>query len=206
MAKFESPIGSVALSDSPKMKTYTVDDAATEEALISSVQRRTFETTTEQEVKEETDDEKVMKKFKEAKTNKNKISDNKKMKLEILLGLKKYSETVEIDGHKIVLTTLSAGDKKLAYDTVATVSKTAFQEMFDTRHIFLALSIYSFDDDEISKLLGEENDNIEMRLSLIENLSDEVVSTLYNVYDKKLDVKMPKNEKEAKEVASDIKK
>jgi hypothetical protein len=140
-----------------------------------------------------------------ARKNKNVLSKEKKDKIEALLGLKKIRESVEIDGHTIVLQNLCGADMAFALDIVANVSKNYLEQLFDTRHVYLALSLYSIDGEKFSDLLGND-DNFETRLSIVENMTEDALRILHDVFDNKINIKMPQTEKEAMEVASDIKK
>ena len=196
MASIESTLGKVSSSNSPQIKKYVVDQPQ----LKSNEQF-------EQELIQETliDSKQALKQAEDFKKNTEvAITKEKKSKLELLLGLKKSKKSIIIEGHNIVLQNLSSGDMKTAYKKIAN-QKLVVDQMFDTRHIFLAFSLYSFDGELISNLLGDDDD-LDTRISLIENMSEEVVKEIYEFYNNSFELIHPKSEEQFSEVTADIKK
>ena len=138
------------------------------------------------------------------KTTEVKITTEKKNKWELLLGLKRTKKSIKIEGHSIVLQNLSSGDMKAAYKKIAEQDKVVDQ-FFNTRHIFLAFSLYSFDGELISEMLGDDDDP-DSRLSIVENMSEDVVKELYDFYNEQFNTVHPQSAEEFKEVSSDLKK
>ena len=192
MASIESTLGKVVSSDSTPMKRYVVEEPEMEQYQQAPMQGQYV------------DPQVAFKQAEEFRKVNNTISEGKKSKLELLLGLKKSKKSINIDGHTIVLQNLSSGDMKSAYKKIAQNDKVVDQ-MFDTRHIFLCYSLYSFDGETIADLLGDDDD-LETRLSLIENMSEDVVKELYEFYNKSFEGDHPKTDEQFKEVTADIKK
>ena len=191
MASIESTLGKVTSNEIGQVKRYVVDEPEMEE-------RQNY-------VPDNYIDPKVaLKQAADIKKANNTLSDTKKSKLELLLGLKKSKKSIKIDGHTIVLQNLSSGDMKAGYKKIAENDKVVDQ-MFDTRHIFLSYSLYSFDGETISSLLGEDDD-LDTRVSLIENMSEDAIKELYEFYNKSFEGVHPTSEEQFKEVTADIKK
>lgn len=191
MASIESSIGKVSSTERAPLKKFVVDDPSLEEEkfeekVIADPGIALSQANALRRAKEES------------------LTKEKKSKLELLLGLKRTKTSIVIDGHTIVLQNLSSGDMKTAYKKIAQ-QELYVDQMFDTRHVFLAYSLYSFDGETISSLLGED-DELETRLSLIENMSESVIKELYDFYTKSFEEVHPKTEEQFKEVAADIKK
>lgn len=199
MASIESTLGKVVSAESSPIKRYVV-----EEPEMEQYEQQYQQPQHPQIQGEYIDPRAAFKQVEEFKKINNTLSEGKKSKLELLLGLRKSKKSIKIDGHTIVLQNLSSGDMKSAYKKIAENDKVVDQ-MFDTRHIFLCYSLYSFDGETISSLLGDDDD-LETRLSLIENMSEDVVKELYEFYNKSFEGNHPKTDEEFKEVTSDIKK
>jgi hypothetical protein len=154
--------------------------------------------------------EDVFKKIEEIenlKKRKASIDPDRKSKIEVLLGLKRRYANTEIDGHVITLQNLSAKESKLLVKTAFTMQEEnrKVDQIYDIRNYTLACALYAIDDEKISEILGED-DNIETRLSLIEEMSETAISELHTFYEEKVAIKPPQDKKEAKEVIEDIKK
>jgi len=209
MGSIESSIGTTTTSSNKQQLRHfvvdndeneneeQVDDFAEERAIVNEMREAQ-----NKPIKTEDD---VLSEVVQLRKEKNVISKNSKNKLEALLGLKTIYATIDIDGVKITLKNLSALDMKNALDKISLLSKTKLQEVFDTRNVFLGLSLYKIDDQLMSDILGE-NDDIETRLSLIENMSEDAIAILDNFYDTKIKIKLPQKQNEAEEVISEIKK
>jgi hypothetical protein len=222
MAIIESALGKVQSQNSSSLRNYVVEDPTLlpeEEPRVNNqlspqVQQVYQERLKQvQKVRELSEDEKFFMQANEecpvevfetkVKAKKEVITESRKQKLELLLGLKKVKKSIVIDEYKIVLQNLSSSDMKCVFDKIADKT-TMLDQMYYARQAYLAYSLYSFDGELISDLLGED-DGFEMRLSIIENMSDSVVNELYKFYETEIDFQ-PKNNEEAKEVVSDIKK
>ena len=213
MATIESQIGSVVSSQRP-MKKYTVDDPTLEPEELKDIpvvnplylKQRAAQQQEEQEIKPKTDAA-IFEKYEQAKINKNKISKDGKSKIEALLGLKKITKSITIDGIEITLKNLTGNGTRLAFKTIEEHAKNNIDIMFYSRHVYLALSLYKIEDQDISVLLGEGDEpNVDLRLSLIEELSEDTIKDLQDFYEKEIGIKSPITEGEVKEVNSDIKK
>jgi hypothetical protein len=78
------------------------------------------------------------------------------------------------------------------------------EKIFDLRHFTLAYSLYAIDNVELSEIL-EDNDDFETRLSLIEEMSDNVIQELYKFFEDEIRIKDYNNDN-GKELIGDIKK
>lgn len=152
-----------------------------------------------------TEEDAALNKVVQMRKEKNIITKDSKSKIEALLGLKSVFANTEIDGLKITLKNLTALDMKNAFDKISQISKTKLQEVFDTRNVFICLSLYKLDDELLTDILGDDDD-IDTRLSLVENMSEDVVTILENLYNSKIKINLPKTNEEAKEVIKEIKK
>ncbi len=213
MATVESQIGEVS-SNSTSYKQYVVEDLSSEEEMInkpitnkSSIKPQEIP----EEYRELASAEAAIAEARQAKEAKNKISESGKNRIEILLGLRKNIKSTTIDGHKISLKSVESGDVKNIFTRVAEYELKAqenrkyyIEQVIETRNCMLAASLYAIDNELISNLLGDE-DTLEMRLSIVENMAEEVVKELYDFYQAEVEVK-PKSQAEAKEVAEDLKK
>ena len=220
MGTIESSIGKVASKNQQPMKRFVVDDPTL--GGTSQPQEQTYQSQQEQARQEYAPDlapgitnfdaqspgqqldDKTMAEYQEAKRMKGRIAPDKKIKLEALLGLKRIRKTVKIDDHDITLQNISGADMMEALKAVAEC-KTNLDFIYKSRHILLALSLFAIDGQEVSDILGEE-DNLEMRLSVVENISDDALNELHAFYDKEIGVKIPQTGKEMQEIQGDIKK
>ena len=218
MGTIESSIGKVASKNQP-MKRFVVDDPSLGSAEHSPISPANPQAQILEEYAPDlapgiTDfdnqspgqqlDDKTMAEYQEAKRMKNRIAPEKKAKLEALLGLKRIRKTVPIDNHQITLQNIGGADMHEALRAVADC-KTNLDFIYKSRHVLLALSLYAIDGQEISDILGDQ-DNLEMRLSVVENISDDALNELHAFYDKEIGVKIPQTGKEMQEIQSDIKK
>ena len=210
MATIESQIGSVsANSGNQPMRRYVVDDPTMNEPIVNPYYKPEMAVPNNQQNSppQQTEEEKVYFQYQEAKRQKNKISIESKNKIEALLGLRKITKSITIDGIKITLRNLNAHDTKLAFKIIAENAVTNVDLMFYGRNIYLALSLYELNGEKISSLLGEEAGiDVALRLSLVEEMSEELVKELHTFYEKEIGINIPQTEKDIKEVNSEIKK
>lgn len=207
MATIESQIGSVSTnSGNQPIKRYVVDDPTMDQPSVNPYYKPEAAASNNQQP-QQTEEEKIYLQYQEAKRQKNKISPESKNKIEALLGLRKIIKSITIDGIKITLRNLSANDTKLAFKTIADNAVTNIDLMFYGRNVYLALSLYEINGEKVSTLLGEEGGlDAPLRLSLVEEMSEEVVKALHNFYEKEIGINIPQTEKEIREVNSEIKK
>ena len=200
MATIESSIGSVVSGSNQQMKKYVVDDPDIDMPVVNPLYKPP---TQEQPVLSEKE---VFDKYNEAKKAKVQISPDRKKKIECLLGLRRITKSTNIDGLNITLRNLNANDSRMALKTIAEKAMTNIDLMFYSRNVYLALSLYELDGEKVSELLGEEDLNVELRLSLVEEMAEEVVKQLHEFYQKEIGINLPQTGEEVGEVNAEIKK
>ena len=204
MATIESPIGSVVSTQNQHMKKYVVDDG---QEVSGPVVNPHYKPPQKQEfASTDLSEKEIYEKYQAAKNEKAQISPDRKKKIECLLGLRRIVRSINIDGLNISLRNLNANDSRLAMKTIAEKSTTQIDLAFYSRNVYLALSLYELDGENISNLLGEEDVNIELRLSVIEEMSEDVVKQLHEFYQKEIGINLPQTVEENTEVNSEIKK
>jgi len=219
MVRIDSSIGSLAQNpqQSDKTKRFVVDDPTApqeiEQQKPSFDRRRNYNVSTEptmaqaNEIIEVSDSDNIFEEVEEIRRKRNSLDPDKKNKLEVLLGLKRKYGKVNIDGHIITLRNLSAKESKQLVKTAFALQKDQkhVDQIYDVRNFTLAYSIYSIDDIKLSDILGE-NDNLETRVSMIEEMPEAAIIELHEFYENNIAIKQPNTEVEAKEVIEDIKK
>lgn len=215
MTEINSSIGKIT-SDQKPMKRYTVDgpeaDFGVKENPVET-RRRRFQQQQQQPnvpnsrmayVANNESEEDIFKQAERMRAEKNKMAPDNKNKIEVLLGLKRKYGEITIDDHKIVLRSLSAKESKFIINSAYDIAnEKPIDKVYNLRHNTLAFSLFSIDGEEISDIIG---DDFDIKLSLIEEMSDEAIAELFKFYEDNIAVKMPQTEKEAKEVIADIKK
>ena len=219
MVRINSSIGSLAQNPQQmdRIKKFVVDDPMApqeiEQQKPSFDRRRNYNVSTEptiaqaNEIIEVADTDNIFEEVEEIRRKRNSLDPDKKNKLEIILGLKRKYGKINIDGHIITLRNLSAKESKQLVKTAFDLQKEQkhVDQIYDIRNFTLAFSIYSIDDVKISDILGE-NDNLEIRLSMIEEMPEAAIIELHEFYEKNIAMRQPNTEAEAKEVIEDIKK
>jgi hypothetical protein len=225
MGTIESSIGKVSSEDRGPMKRYVVDDPTAEkenffaqrDMLIQQQEQRLLnqernESPTVAFVKKLNEEQFAEHEdlVRETRAKKNVIDPTKKTKLECLLGLRQKYDSINIDGHKVTLKSLSAKATKDIFEKMYKVKSedelaSPIEKMFDMRHLTLVYALYAFDDVKFSDILGEFDD-FDTRLSLVEEMSDDAVKDIYSFFEEKIKFKFPTNEVETKELIGDIKK
>lgn len=215
MSVIESPIGKVISSgQSTPLKRYVVSDD--ERSKPNTQARRYYNSDVEDDFDPgldieptipERDPHEVKAYVDKLKAQKDKVAPERKNKLEILIGLKKKIKSIVVEGHTIELKALSGGEIKSVFEFLSKdTNQTNIVQIYNSRHAILAFSLHSIDGELIEDLVGEENNNLETRLAIIENLSDVLVGELHSFYEKEVCVDRPKNELEIKEALQDLKK
>lgn len=153
------------------------------------------------------DEEDIFEAVEQIRKKRNSLDPDKKNKIEILLGLKRKYGKIKIDNHVITLRNLSAKESKRLVKSAFDLQKEEkhIDQIYDIRNFTLAFAIYAIDDVKISDILGK-NDNLEMRVSMIEEMPEDAIIELHKFYESDIASNQPKNEVEAKEVVEDIKK
>jgi len=219
MGRIESSIGSLAQNPrQERIKRLVVDDPTAPQMEQPPVfdRRRApvdpsiayaHEMAHANEVIEVADGEDVFEKVDEVRRKRNSLDPDKKNKLEVLLGLKRKYGKMDIDGHTITLRNLSAKESKQLVKSAFDLQKEQkhVDQIYDIRNFTLAFAMYAIDDVKISDILGE-NDNLEMRVSMIEEMPEAAIVELHEFYENNIAVRQPQTEMEAKEVIEDIKK
>ena len=220
MGRINSSIGTLAQNSNSAntMKKFTVDDPTLQQEdvpqqapIFDRRRAQQFQATEEvphaHERIDVADGEDVFEKVEEVRRTRAALEPDKKNKIELLLGLKRKYANVTIDGHEITLRNLTAKESKMLVKTAFTMQEENRQvdQLYDIRNYTIAFAIYAIDDVKISDILGE-NDNMDMRVSLIEEMPESAVSELHASYEEFIAIKAPKTEAEVKEVIEDIKK
>lgn len=214
MGKINSPIGSFAQNSSERFKKFTVDDPTLEggdegvsEGGDEGVSIDMRSTPQAHERIELADDDQLFDKIDEMRRARNSLDPDKKNKIEVLLGLKRRYADREVDGHLITLRNLSAKETKAIVGAAYVMEKESrkVDSLYDIRDYTLAFSIYAIDGEKISDILGDD-DNMETRVSLIEEMPESAILELHSFYESEIAVKPPKDKREAEEVVEDIKK
>lgn len=206
MVTFESSIGTVASSAAP-LKRYVVDDptAAAAAAPVRKEEPQIPQAQVEQPRK--LSEEEIWQKYNDAKRERKEISPDKRRKIEALLGLRKVIKTINIDGMNFSMRNLCANDTRVALKSIAEHSTTNVDLMFYSRNVYVALTLYEINGESVAELLDENNGvDIELRLSLIEEMDEGVVKSLYDFYTKEIGISIPQTIEDVREVQAEIKK
>jgi len=152
--------------------------------------------------------ERQIKEAKEARRlGKDKLSPGARRRVEILIGMTRDTKTIDINGTNYVLQTLKSKELreciKLATDFDGDV-----QFPFELRKQMLARSLAAIADVDIDQFIG--SNTLESRFQLIDELPEPLLNRLYSEYNilasesqEKYGIK---SDKEAQEVAEDLKK
>jgi len=133
-----------------------------------------------------------------------KMVDRKNV-VEVLLGLKKKTATAHIDGHAISLRNLKSEETKRVLKAVR-LEKDGFDQLYLTKHMVLAYALDSIDGETLEEALANV-DSEKLRIDILANMDHSAVDELWEVYLKEINAAFSiRNETEAAEVASDIKK
>lgn len=213
MVDINSPLGrrAIATGAAQQKRILTVSD---EDPARAQAFSPTFESTqnfqsfgSETQPFEPQNFESVQEFRKSAITSSRKITAEAKERIEILTGLGRCHDTVEVEG--IIFSIQSLKGKEMRNIVVlSNGGSNASEAYFIARDWVLAYSIYEIDGQPISVVLG--SNKIEDRVSFVENLDEHVIEHLHDRYlemVKKNKTKFTiKNTNDAKEVAEDIKK
>lgn len=216
MANFESPIGKKTFSSSP-IRNFDVPDATgyhSQETLIDHNSVRDFQNRMNQQFPENQEKrgiaevEREIRESREAqRTNKEKISDGAKRRIEMLLGMTQTTREVEIEGNTFTLRSLKSKEVRDAIFQSSQFDGTTHGP-YEIRKQFVARSLTHIAGLEIEQFLGSLS--LDSRLLFVDELDDSLVSRLYNEYllltnsvKEKFSIK---SEEDAKEVLEDLKK
>jgi hypothetical protein len=148
---------------------------------------------------------KIATQAKSKQTLKSNMKQDKKNKIEILLGLRKKTATKEIDGHIITLRNLRSNQTKKILEEIA-IQNTGFGRIYTMKHMVVALALDSIDDEAVVNVLGED-DSDELRIEMVSNMDPSIVDELYDMYVKEIGNKISVNsDVEEKEIVEDTKK
>lgn len=137
-----------------------------------------------------------------------KIGEQAKKRIEILANIGRLTKDIPVDGGIVFsIRTLKAKETREAALATFTAT-TQIEAGFEARKQQLARSIYQIDGKELAFVLG--NDDLETRLSFIEEMEENLVDKLFNEFSALKDNAKKQfsisTEAEAKEVAEDLKK
>lgn len=140
-------------------------------------------------------------------TGRSKLSAAAKHRIEILCGMSRLTTEVKIEENTFVLRNLKSKELQEAISKAAEYDGTV-DSTFEIRNQLLSRSLYQVADMEVGLFLGD--DSVEARLEFLSELDEPVVSVLYDEYVKLANLTKNKyaikTEKEAAEVAEDLKK
>jgi hypothetical protein len=159
----------------------------------------------------ERDPAELEREFREARkakiSGKEKLNEGAKRRLEMLLNMTRTTHDVNIDGNVFVLQTLPGKSMREAIMAASEFDGTV-QSPFEVRRQFLARSLVEIAGVNFSQFVG--SDDLEMKLSFIDELHEPLLNRLYDEYLKMAEVARNKysirNEMEAREIIDDLKK
>lgn len=136
-----------------------------------------------------------------------KLTDYAKKRAEILANIGRNTKDIAAEGVVFSLKTLKTKETREATLPMFKCQND-IDAGFEIRRQTLARSIFAIDGQEISLIVG--GDDLELRLELIDELEESLISTLYKAHldlkQETLDKFFPKNEIETKGVLEDLKK
>lgn len=193
MTKFESSLGSKTYNTGA-MREFDIPDGE-EEVVVKKVPDRAL----------------LEKEFQTARqmkaTNKVKISDGAKRRIEMLMGMTYETRVSNINGQTYTFRILSANETREAIKAVMPYDGTV-EAPFEARRQFLARSLTHIDGVELGQFLGDSS--LEIALEFIDALGNKLVDRLYTEYtllcNESKNKYSIKSEEDLKEVVEDIKK
>lgn len=136
-----------------------------------------------------------------------KMGDHAKKRVEILANIGRLTKDVEVEGITFGLRTLKTKETRDATMSIFECKNDA-DAAFEIRRQTLARAINQIDGQEIELALG--SDDFALKLSLIDDMEDTIVTKLYNSFNElRQEVRVKyglETEAQAKEVVEDIKK
>lgn len=189
-SEINSPLGRRTIA-SPSAKVYTVPDALNDQRAEQ-----------EQPPVKNLDDFQAMRK--ETIAVKNKITPNARERIEILTGLGRLREDVDVEGVVFSMQSLKAGEmQEVVRATMA--ADVVSDRYYIGRNYVLAMAIRKVDGRDIEIIL--DNKSLSSKVEWLNEMEDSVVEYLHGKYllmvQKKLVIETPE---EMKEVIEDIKK
>lgn len=140
----------------------------------------------------------------EAKHSKMEVAPKAKNRIEVLLGLKRKTQEVEIDGVTFTLKTLKHVEFQEVFISLSKLTDaTSFVISLELQIQSLARSITHIDGAPITTVLGVES--VEEIISHLREFDSDVIEKLYNVF-KNLKKETEVSSAEEKEVNEDLKK
>lgn len=140
----------------------------------------------------------------DAKKSKLELNPKAKNRVEILLGLKKKTKDVVIDGVKFTLKSLKHAEYQEVFTSLTKLTETSnIVISLEAQVQSLARSISHIDDMPVSMVLGVED--VSDIVACLREFETDVIDQLYNVF-KSLKESTEVKAKEESEVAEDIKK
>lgn len=146
----------------------------------------------------------------QAQETQSKISPQNRLRVEILAGIGRMENSVEVDGVKFTMQSLKVYEQEEIFDYVASLDKaSAIRVQFEFRVHTLARAIYAIDDQPLNLVVG--SNALEDKVLAMRYLDENVADYLYkwyqeNIVDKAQQRFAVKNEKDAEEVIEAVKK
>ena len=189
MANIESPLGKVSYSSGSK-KVLTVDDPTSDHtsevrSLSSStgnISDEEFESRfTREELEELAANRAQLKNSrKEAQVQRNRIPEGVKKRLEILTGIGRLSEDINVDGITFSIRSLKPKENKEIVEAAAK-EDLAVSQAYEIRTQTMARSIYKIDGQDVDAVI--ESDKIEDKIKFVQEVLEEsLLNFLYNKY------------------------
>ncbi len=206
MPEIKSPLGNRSFpSNAPVKKTYSVPDESNsmfdipgEEPSVQQPQVQSISPTQFNEMQA---------RKQQARSVQQRPTSESRQRIELLTGIGRMETSLILDDHKFTMQSLKSREMRDVVKEAAKIELLSDQ-MFELRIQTLARAIISIDDHPINLVLG--TDAIEMKLNFIDECEEHVVEQLYNSYSEMINKNKNKftikDEIEAKEVVSEIKK
>lgn len=198
-----SSIGNVMATGTPQKKVLTVDDQSGYKGRTVDIieqDRSIMEQQPEQ-------DDSLYAELQAAKLKKkharDRLNEGAKQRIEILLGISRLTDDVEIDGTTFSIRSLKSKEQKAVIEYAAKENLN-ISYLMEIRLYTLAHSIYEIDGQPVEIILG--TNDVEMIADVINDMDESLVNHLYSRYEKM--VKQNKNklnpeENEKKEELTD---
>ena len=204
MPDFNSPLGRRQFASSGQ-RVLTVDDSTLNAKTLSNQAREIQE---EQRFSSKSEDvEAIQAARRAAVTAARRISPVAKERIEILAGLGRCRDKVEFEGVSFSIQSLKSGEMRDIV-RISNSAMNASDSYFEARLQTLARAIYEIDDQPLSVVLG--SDKLEDVVAWLEDMDENLVEFIHNHYldmvKKNKSKFVIKDEKDAAEVAEEIKK
>lgn len=216
MPNFESPLGKKNFSG-PAMREFDVPDesdyANQRPSMIDEDSIRQFHARSERQFGFSDDQElarteQEIRAAREAKrTGKERLSENAKRRIDMLLGLTRSSREVTLEGNVFILRTLKSKEMREAITAVSDYDGT-IQGPYEVRRQLLARSLTHVAGLDVDTFIGSTS--FEAKLAFIDEMDETFSNRLYDEYAALVKQSRDKyainSENEAKEVVEDLKK